>query len=151
MYFCFQSTVHEWGGRNLRNRNSTWVGTIGLTCLLRGDVAMGSKVNKGQGQRQIHPDNYDHCQWSANLFIFCSVTQLCPTLCNPMDCSMPGFLVPYHLLEFTQAHVHWVSNAIQPSHPLLFPSPAFNLSQHQGLLKWVSSSHQVAKVLEFQL
>ena len=60
---------------------------------------------------------------------------------------------PYHqLLEFTQTHVHWVSDAIQPSHPLSAPSPpTFNLSQHQGLFKWVSSSHQVAKVLEFQL
>ena len=151
MYFFFRSIVLEWDGRNLGHRNSTWIGTIGSTCLLRGEVAMGSKVNKGQGQRQIHPDNYEHCQWSANLFICCSVTQLCPTLCDPMNCSMPAFLFCYHLLEFTQTHVHWVSNAIQPSHPLLFPSPAFNLSQHQGLFQWVSYSHHVAKVLEFQL
>ena len=64
------------------------------------------------------------------------------------------WLLPVHhqLLEFTQIHVHWVGDAIQPSHPLLSPSPpAFNLSQHQGLFKWVSSLHQVAKVLEFQL
>ena len=60
--------------------------------------------------------------------------------------------VRHQLLEFTQIHVHWVSDAIQPSHPLSFPSPAaFNLSQHQGIFQWVSSSHQVAKVLEFQL
>ena len=59
---------------------------------------------------------------------------------------------PHHLLEFAQVHVHWVGDDIQPSHPLLFPfSPAFNLSPHQGLFKWVTSSHQVAKVLEFQL
>ena len=83
---------------------------------------------------------------------FSSVTQLCPTLCDPMDCSMLGLLVHHQLLEFTQTHVHWVGNAIQPSHPLLFPSPpAFSLSQHQGLFQWVSSLHQVAKVLEFQL
>ena len=69
-----------------------------------------------------------------------------------MDCSMPGLPVHHQLPEFTQTHVHWVSDAIQPSHPLLSPSPpTFNLSQHQGLFKWVSSSHQVAKVLEFQL
>ena len=69
-----------------------------------------------------------------------------------MDCSTPGLPVHHQLLEFTQTHVHWVSDAIQPSHPLSSPSPpAFNLSQHQGLFKWVSSSHQVAKVLEFQL
>ena len=81
-----------------------------------------------------------------------SVAQSCPTLCDPMDCSTPGFLVHHQLLEFTQTHVHWVGDAIQPSHPLSSPSPpAFNLSQHQGLFQWVSSSHQVAKVLEFQL
>ena len=84
--------------------------------------------------------------------IFSSVAQSCPTLCEPMDCSTPGFPVHHQLLEFTQTHVHWISDAIQPSHPLLSPSPpAFNLSQNQGLFQWDSSLHQVAKVLEFQL
>ena len=78
-----------------------------------------------------------------------SVTQSCPTLCNPMDCRMPGFPVLHQILELAQTHVHRVSDTIQPSHPLLSPSPAFNLSQHQGLCKWVSSLHQVAKGLEF--
>ena len=65
---------------------------------------------------------------------FGSVTQLCPTLCNPMDCSVPGLPVHHQLLEFTQTHVHWVGSAIQPSHPLSSPSPpAFSLSQHQSL------------------
>ena len=83
---------------------------------------------------------------------FSSVTQLCLIPCNPMDCSTPGFPVHYQLPEFTQTHVHWVGDAIQPSHPLSSPSPpAFNLSQHQGLFKWVSSLHQMTKVLEFQL
>ena len=82
---------------------------------------------------------------------FSSVAQSCPTLCHPMDCSTPGLPVHHQLLEFTQTHVHWVGDAIQPSHPLSSPSPAFNLSQHQGLFQWVSSLHQVAKVLEFQL
>ena len=83
---------------------------------------------------------------------FSSVTQLCPTLCDPMDCSTPDLPVYHQLLEFTQIHVHWVGDAIQPSHTLSSPSPpAFSLSQHQGLFKWVNSSHQVAKVLEFQL
>ena len=83
---------------------------------------------------------------------FSSVTQSCLTLCNSMDWSIPGLPVHHQLPEFTQNHVHWVSDAIQPPHPLSSPSPsAFNLSQHQGLFKWVSSSHQVAKVLEFQL
>ena len=86
------------------------------------------------------------------MFQLSSVAQLCPTLCDPMDCSRPGLPVHHQLLEFTQTHVHWVCDAIQPSYPLSSPSPpAFNLSQHQGLFKWVSSSHQVAKVLEFQL
>ena len=74
------------------------------------------------------------------------------SLCDSVDCSMPGFPVLYYLPEFSQTQVHWVSDAIQPSHPLSSPSPpAFNLSQHQGLFKWVSSSHHVAKVLEPQL
>ena len=82
----------------------------------------------------------------------CSVAELCSTLCKPTDCSMPDFPVLHYLPEFAQTHVHWVNDAIQPSHPLSSPSPpAFNLSQHQGLFQWVSSLHQVAKVLEFQL
>ena len=83
---------------------------------------------------------------------FSSVSQSCSTLCNPMNCSTPGLPVHHQLPEFTQTHVHWVGDAIQPSHPLASPSPpALNLSLHQGLFKWVSSLHQVAKVLEFQL
>ena len=74
----------------------------------------------------------------------------CPTLCDPMNHSTPGLPVHYQLLEFTQTHVHWVSDAIQPSHPLLSPSPpAPNPSQHQSLFQWLNSSHEVAKVLEF--
>ena len=81
---------------------------------------------------------------------FSSVTQLCLILCNTMDRSTAGLPVHHQLPEFTQTHVHCVSDAIQPSHPLSSPSPpALNLSQH--LFQWVSSSHQVAKVLEFQL
>ena len=83
---------------------------------------------------------------------FSSVAQSCPTLCDPMDCSTPGLPVHHQHLEFAQTHVLWVSDTIQPSHPLSSLSPpAFNLSQHQGLFQWVSSSHQVAKILEFQL
>ena len=82
---------------------------------------------------------------------FSSVTQVCPTLCNPMNRSTPGLPVHHQLPESTQTQVHWVGDAIQPSHPLSSPSPpALKLSQHQGLFKWVSSSHQVTKVLEFQ-
>ena len=76
----------------------------------------------------------------------------CVRVCYPMDCSTPGFPILHHLLQFAQTHVHWVSDAIQPSHLLSPPSPpAFSLSQHQGLFQWVGSSHQVAKVLELQL
>ena len=83
---------------------------------------------------------------------FSSVAQSCLTLWDPMDCSTPGLPVHHQLPELTQTHVHWVGDAIQSSHSLLSPSlPAFNFSQHQGLFKWVSSSHQVAKVLEIQL
>ena len=80
--------------------------------------------------------------------MFSSVTQSCLTLCYPTDYSTPGFPVFHQLLEFTQTHVHCIGEAIQPCHPLSSPSPpAFNLSQHQGLFKWISSSHQVAKLL----
>ena len=82
-----------------------------------------------------------------NDYQFSSVTQSGPTLCDPMNHSMPGLPVHHELLESTQTHVHSVGDAIQPSHPLSSPSPpSLNLSQHQGLFKWVSSSHQVAKV-----
>ena len=100
---------------------------------------------------------------SDQINIICSVAQSCPTLCNFMDCSMPGFPdlhylpellpgfpVPYYLPEFPQTHVRWAGDAIQQPHPLLSPSPpAFNLSQHQGLFQWVSSSHWVAKYWSF--
>ena len=90
--------------------------------------------------------------WRQNSVQFSSVTQSCPTLCDPRNRSMPGLPVHHQLPEFTQTHVHWVGNAIQPSHPLPSPSPpAPNSSQHQSLLQWVNSSHEVAKVLEFQL
>ena len=83
---------------------------------------------------------------------FRSVAQLCPTLCNPMNRSTPGLPFRHQLPESTQTHVRQVSDAIQPSCPLSSPSPpALNLSQHHSLFKWVSSSHPVAKVLEFQL
>ena len=83
---------------------------------------------------------------------FSSVAQSCPTLCDPMDCSTPGFPVYHQLLDLTQTHVHWAGDAIQLSHPLSSPSPPTpNPSQHQGLFQWVNSSHEVAKVLEFQL
>ena len=84
------------------------------------------------------------------LLQFSSVTQLCSTLCDPMDCNMLGFPVHQQLPELAQSHVHWVSDTIQPLHSLSSPSPpSFSLSQHQGLFQWVSSSHQVTKYWSF--
>ena len=98
-------------------------------------------------------------QWTINGYYldyysvqFSSVTQSCPTLCDPMSRSTPGLPVHLQLLEFDQTHVHWVGDGIQPSQPLSSSSPpALHLSQNQGLFQWVSSSYQVAKLLEFQL
>ena len=92
-----------------------------------------------------------HCGIPGKCYCCCSDAKSCLTLCNPMDWSTPGFPILHHLLELAQTHVHWISDAIQPSRPLLPPSPpAPNLSQHQGLFQWAGSLHQVAKVLEFQ-
>ena len=85
-------------------------------------------------------------------FQFSSVTQSRLTLCDPMDCSMSPIPVYHQLPKLAQIHVHWVGDAIQKSHPMPSPSsPAFNLSQHQGLFQWVGSLHRVAKVLRLQL
>ena len=101
----------------------------------------------------LDPPNQLMCQLNTHLEITkgSSVQSLCRVrLCNPMNHSMPGLSVHHQLPEFTQTHVHWVSDAIQPSHPLSSPSPpALNLSQHQGLCKWASSSHQVSSSVQF--
>ena len=104
-----------------------------------GDIAFAFEVS------QFSHLSFQPCQFS-------SVAQSCPTLCDPMNRRTPGLLVHHQLPEFTQTHVHWVSDAIQPSHPLSSPcSPAPSPSQHQSLFQWVNSLHEVAKVLEFQL
>ena len=91
-------------------------------------------------------------QYSISSVQFSAVAQSCPTLCDPMNHSMPGLPVYHQLLEFTQTHIHRVGDTIQPSHPLSSPSPpALNPSQHQSLFQWVNSLHEVAKVLELQL
>ena len=83
---------------------------------------------------------------------FSSVAQLCLTLCNPMDCCTPGFPVLHYLPEFSQTHVHWVDDVLQPSHALWPPSPAaLNPLQHQGLSQWIGSLHQVARYWSFSL
>ena len=93
-------------------------------------------------------------QWALFSHFYCcfSLTKSCPTSCEPMDCSTPGFRVLHYFLDLAQTHVHWVDDAIQPCHALSSPSPpALNLSQNKGLFQWVMSLHQVAKVLELQL
>ena len=86
------------------------------------------------------------------LHCYCSFSESCLILCNPMDCSMPGFPVLHRLSELAQTHVHWVGDAIQPSCPLSSPSPSgFNLSQHQGLFQWVGSSIRWPKYWSFSL
>ena len=114
---------------DVKNKHMATRGQAGLGCIER------------LGLTYIH-------YWSVQ---FSSVTQSCPTLCDLMDCNMPGLPVHHQLLELIQTHVHGVSDAIQPSHPLSSSSPTLSLSQHQGLFKWVSSLHQVAKGLEFQV
>ena len=99
-------------------------------------------------------DLWPKCSWITDIVSvqFSSVIQLCLTLCDAKDHSTPGLSVHQKLTEFTQTHVHWVSDAIQSPYPISLPSPpALSLSWHQGLFKWLSSSRQVAKVLEFQL
>ena len=101
---------------------------------------------------QIKTSLRNHRPVKIVIIQFSSVTQSCLTLCDPIDCSTPVFPVHHQPLNHAQTHVHWVGDSIQPSHPLSSPSPpTFNLSQHQGLLQCVSYSHQVAKLLEFQL
>ena len=115
------------------------------------DVVMSppqSLMSGAPGQSLVDPGALLKCQSVQ----FSSVAQSCPTLCDPMNRSTPGLPVHHHLPEFIQTHVHWGGDAIQPSHPLSSPSsPAPNPSQHQSLFQWVDSSHEVAKVLEFQL
>ena len=83
----------------------------------------------------------------THMLCCCPVTQSCPTLCDPTDCSTPGLPVPHHLLKFAQVHVHCIGDVIQPSHPLMPSSPsALNLYQHRRLFQWLSCSHQMTKI-----
>ena len=122
---------------------------------------LGNPMDRGVWWATVHGVAKSWSDWATNTFTslvkgvlvqVSSVTQSCLTLCDPMNHSTPGFPVHHQLPESTQTHVHCVGDAIQTSHPLSSPSPpTFSLSQHQGFFKWVSPSHQVAKVLEFQL
>ena len=109
-------------------------------CLWVTETSYSGTVDGGQGETIV----VKGC--------FCSVTNWCSTLRDPIDCNMPGSLVLHYFPEFAQTQGHWFSNAIQPSHPLFLPFPlALNVSQHQSLFQWVISLQQVAKVLELQL
>ena len=108
-----------------------------------------TSIHRSSGTLSIRSNPWRNVLFSS--VQFSSVAQSCPTLCDPMNLSMPSLPVHHQLPEFTQNHVHRVGDAIQPSHPLSSPfPPASNPSQHQGLFQWVNSLHEVAKVLEFQ-
>ena len=131
-------------------------GTLTTVCSLVGLFVSQSSSLSGPALRGYWLVGSHHeasgCRTHEGSVLFSSVAQSCLTLCNPMNCNRPGILVHHQLPEFTLTHVHWVSDAIQPSHPLLSPSsPAPNPSQHQSLFQWINYSHEVAKVLEFQL
>ena len=157
-------TDFSWGPRRVlaRGRCTSHIFVTGGVC---GFVWVRLCCTKevSQGKKLLYP-NYEAVKlltfkmlemtisYNFSSVQFSSVAQLCLTLCDPMDYSTPDLPVPHQLPKFIQTHAHWVGDAVQPSHPLSSPSPpALNLSQHHGLFKWVSSSHRVAKVLEFQL
>ena len=142
-----QSRFNAWD-RVLRAGALGWPWGMGWGRRWEGGSGWGTHVHPWL----IHVNVWQKPPQYCKVIQFSSVAQPCQTLCDPMNRSTPGLPVHHQLPESTQSHVHWVSDAIQPSHPLSSPSPpALNLSQHQGLFKWVSSSHQVTKVLEFQL
>ena len=126
--------------------------------LIHGEITITAKLIHQPKKLLLACTNYqgnanqNHLNlYFSGLLLLLFSRQSCPTLCNPMDCSTPGLPVHHHLLEFAQTHVHWVGDAIQPSH-LLSPTypPALNLSQQQGLFQWVASSHQTVKPAELQ-
>ena len=142
-------TLQQWSLQRMCSKEnaSTLLGAMSVSTPTREDVTeVLKKLNMEVPSKPAIPHlGVDPVQFS-------SVAQSCATLCNLMNCSTPGLPVLHQLPEFTLTHIHQVSDAIQPSHPLSSPSPpAPNPSQYQSLFPWVNSLHQVAKVLEFQL
>ena len=147
---CFLRSLSQFNRKKNKNKQMEHYQTYKLL------NSKGNQKKQKQKQKITYRRGENICKWYDRQGIdlqnrlsvqFSSAAQLCPTLCGPTDCNTPGLPVHHQLPEFTQTHVHWVGDTIQPPHPLLSPSPpAFNLSQHQG----VSSSDQVADVLELQ-
>ena len=139
--------------KNINLCNIHWKTNILHKCWRGNIMAWYWRLNKRWQNIKKHNFCY---YWNINFLkkvhlgdclVYSSVAQYCLTLCDPMNHSMPGLSVHHQLPEFTQTHVHWVGDAIQPSHPLSSPSPPGpNPSQHQGLFQWVNSLHQVAKI-----
>ena len=124
-----------------------WSSVMGSNERRESDHSTASFINRNQKVTSVF--DIRATKYLKNCCCCCSVTQSCSTLWDPLDCSTPGFPVLHYFLEFAQTHVHSVSDASQPSHPLSSASPpAFNLSQHQGLFQWVGFLHEVAEVLE---
>ena len=146
-YFCFRIVLEKW--LYLLGELMYWY----FTCRMNMDLTVLRMHERSEAEPFYNLIENQKVLWEALVWVqFGSVAQSRPTLCNPMNRRTPSFPVHHQLLESTQVHVHRVGDAIQPSHPLSSPSPpTLNLTQHLGLFKWVSSSHQVAKVLDFQL
>ena len=124
---------------------------IALQCSSTGVICQWASISAAAEWEEISMFCMENVVYTA-CCCCCSVAKLFLTLCDPVDCSTPGFPVLHYLPEFAQTHVPWVSDDIQPSYPLLSPSPsALNLSQNQGLFQWTGSLPHVAKVLELQL
>jgi len=140
--------LYKWERRRREEfRDWDWhIYTIDTICEIANEIYCIARGTLHSGDLMGRKHKREGCMYQ-----FSSV-QSCPTLCDPMNRSMPSLPVHHQLPEFSQTHVHQISDAIQPSHPLSSPSPpAPNPSQHQSLLQWVNSLHEVAKVLEFQL
>ena len=139
----FQARILEWFAISFSRMN--------LEAIILSQISRSQKVNATWFHFHVESKVVTLTETGSSVQ-FSSVAQSCLTLCDPMNCNTPGLPVHHQVLEFTQTHIHRLSDAIQPSHPLVSPSPpAPNPSQHQGLFQWVNSSHEVAKVLEFQL
>ena len=154
---------NTWGNRQIGPWNTEWSRAKANRVLPKEHTGHSKHPLPTTQEKTLHMDN---TRWSTSkshwlyslqpkmekLYQIRSVSQPCPTLCDPMNRSTPGLPVHHQLPEFTQTHIHRVSDAIHPSHPLSSPfPPAPNPSQHQSLFQWVNSLHEVAKVLEFQL